>query len=58
MTPSAVFVPALALQTKFHSPAIFEKSWDYAKDVYTCFVELEKAYDRFSREKVCGVVRE
>ena len=25
---------------------IFEKSWKYAKDVFTCFVDLEKAYDR------------
>jgi len=24
---------------------IFEKSWKYAKDVYTCFDDLEKAYD-------------
>ena len=37
---------------------IFEKSWEYAKDVYTCFVYLEKAYDRVPREKVCGVLRE
>jgi len=50
MTPSEVFVPVLALQTKF-------QSWEYAKHVYTCFVELEKAYDRVPREKVCGVLR-
>ena len=31
---------------------IFEKSWEYAKDVYTCFVDLEKAYDRVTREKL------
>ena len=25
---------------------IFEKSWEYAKDIFTCFVDLEKAYNR------------
>jgi len=33
---------------------IFEKSWEYAKNVYTCFVDLEKACDRVPREKICG----
>jgi len=28
------------------------KSWKYAKDVYTWFVVLKKAYDRFPREKL------
>ena len=37
---------------------IFEKSWEYAKDVYTCFVDLEKAYDRVPREKLLEVLRE
>ena len=37
---------------------IFEKSWEYAKDVYTSFVDLEKAYDRVTREKLSGVFRE
>jgi len=35
---------------------IFEKSWEQAKDVYTCF--FEKAYDRVHREKLRGVLRE
>jgi len=30
---------------------IFGKSWEYAKDVYTCFGNLEKAYDQVPREK-------
>jgi len=33
---------------------ILEKSWEYAKNVYTCFVDLEKAYDWVRREKLCG----
>ena len=36
---------------------IFEKSWMYAKDIYACFDELEKAYDRVPREKLWGVLR-
>jgi len=36
---------------------IFEIPWEYAKDVYTCFVDLEKAYDRVTREKLSGVFR-
>ena len=37
---------------------IFEIPWEYAKDVYTCFVDLEKAYHRVTREKLSGVFRE
>jgi len=58
MIPSAVFVPAVAKQTTFHSPANFEKSWEYPIDVFTCFVDLEKTYDRVPREKLWGVLRE
>jgi len=31
---------------------IFEKSWEHAKDIYTCFVDLEKAYVRVPRKKL------
>jgi len=56
MTPSAVFVPAVALQTKISlSQQIFEKSWEYVKNVYTFFVELDKAYVRVkSFGEFCG----
>jgi len=36
----------------------FEKSWEHAKDVYRCFVDLEEAYDRLPREKRWGLLRE
>ena len=30
----------------------FEKSWEYAKDFYACFVDLEKTCDRVLRDKL------
>ena len=35
---------------------VFEKSWKYAKEVYTCFVDLEKAYDHVPRDKLWAVL--
>jgi len=29
-------------------------SWEYAKDVYTCFVHFKKAFDRILRKKLWG----
>ena len=43
-------------RSNFHSKQIFEKFWEYVKDIYACFVDLEKAYDRVPCEK--GVLRE
>jgi len=58
MIPSAVFIPAVAHADHiFTLQQIFEKSWEYAKDVYTCFIELEKAYYRVLREKLWGVLQ-
>ena len=37
---------------------VFEKSWKYAKEVCTCFVNLEKTYDRVPRDKLGGVLLE
>ena len=37
---------------------IFEKSWEYAKDLFACFVDLEKAHDRIPRDKLRRVLQE
>jgi len=47
-----------ATDQSFTLQNIFEKSWEYAKDVCTCFVDLGKVYGRVSREKLWGVLRE
>ena len=35
---------------------VFEKSWKYAKEVYTCFVDLVKAYNHVPRDKLWAVL--
>ena len=35
---------------------IFEKSWEYAKEVNACFVDLKKAHDRIPRDKLWTVL--
>ena len=36
---------------------IFEKSWEYGKNVFACFVDLEKAYDRVPLDKLWKVLQ-
>ena len=37
---------------------IFEKSWEHAKDICICFVDLGKVYGRVPRVKLWGMLRE
>ena len=37
---------------------IFERSWEYGKDLYSCFFDLEKAYDRDPQDKLWKVLQE
>ena len=42
----------------FSLKQIFWKSWVHGKDTFACFVDLEKAYERVSRDKLWKVLRE
>ena len=41
-----------------HSEANLRKSWEYGKDLFACFVNLEKAHDRVPRDKLWKVLQE
>ena len=36
---------------------IFEKSWEFAKDIFACIINLEKAYDWVPRNKLWRVLQ-
>ena len=55
----AVFLPGRnTMDQIFTLKQIFEKSWEYGKDLFACFVDLEKACDRVSRDKFWKILRE
>jgi len=60
MILSAVFVPAIAIQDHISLSRKISRNRDnvreYAKDVFTCFVDLKKVYDRVPCEKLWGVL--
>jgi len=56
--PSAVFILVVTLQTKFSLSSKFEISWEYAKDLYTWFIDIEKAFDLVPRENLWRVLWE
>ena len=37
---------------------MFEKCWEYCKDLFECFFNVEKSYDRVPRDKLRKVLRE
>ena len=53
---NADFVLADPPWTRSLPTRVSEKSWEYAKEVYTCFVDLEKAYDCVTRDKLWTVL--
>ena len=45
-------------EPNFHLRQIFEKSLEYAKDVFACLVDLEKAYDQVPQNKLWRLLQE
>jgi len=58
MIPSAVFVPAIALQPRFSLSSKFLRNLGSMPKTSTRFVDFEKACDWVPRQKLCGDLRE
>ena len=53
------FHPGRSTSDQIFTPKqIFEKSWEYGKDLFACFVDHEKTYDWVPRYKLWKVLRE
>ena len=53
------FRPARSTTDQIFTPKqIFEKSLEYSKHFFACFVDLEKAYDQVSRDKLWKIFQE
>ena len=50
------FVLRSTMDQIFALQRTFEKSWEYAKEVNACFVDLQKAYDGILRDKLWAVL--
>ena len=47
------FCPGRSTMDQIFTPRqIFEKSWEYSKNVFAFFFDLEKVYDRVPRDKI------
>jgi len=55
--PSALFGRPLHYRLHFTLQHNFEKSWEYAKDVFTCLFDLDEANDRVPCENLWSVFR-
>ena len=57
--PQCRFCPGRSTMDQiFPLKQVFEKTWEYAKEMYTCFEDLKKAYDCVPRDKLCAVLLE
>ena len=52
------FRPGRSTANQIFAPRqTFGKSWEYAKDVFACLVDLKRPYDRAPRDKLWRVLQ-